>query len=81
MVYSDEYGPFEEHTIGGNKYCFVCWWVWSKVVSGPFEEHTIGGNKYCFVCWWVFEGNVSMWSKRKDGVFDIFKRFEMLFEN
>ena len=33
VVHSDECGPFEEHTIGGNKYCFVCWWVWSKVVD------------------------------------------------
>ena len=24
VVHSDVCGPFEEHTIGGNKYCFVC---------------------------------------------------------
>ena len=24
VVHSDEYGPFEEHTIGGKKYCFIC---------------------------------------------------------
>ena len=51
-------------------------------VCGPFEEHTIGRNKY-FVLF-VDEFIRNLWIyviKRKDGLFKIFKRFKILFEN
>ena len=51
-------------------------------VCGPFEEYTIGGNKH-FVLF-VDEFNRKLWIfviKRKDGVFEIFRRFKILVEN
>lgn len=51
-------------------------------ICGPFEEHTIGGNMY-FVSF-IDEFSQKLWNyviKRKNEVFEIFKRFKMLFEN
>ncbi|XP_050875176.1 uncharacterized protein LOC127078793 [Lathyrus oleraceus] len=51
-------------------------------VCESFEEHTIGGNRY-FVLF-VDEFSRKLWVyaiKRKDEVFEIFKRFKMLVEN
>lgn len=51
-------------------------------VCGPFGEHTIDGNMY-FVSF-VSEFSQKLWIymiKRKDEVFEIFKRFKVLVEN